>query len=83
VVSRCLIQDVADAVVVAVLAMEEDWSYALPKFEEPPATVAISLDGTCLHLCEGGWRETMVGTLASYDRRGERLHTVHLGATPE
>jgi hypothetical protein len=37
-----------------VLAKEEEWSYALPKFEEPPATVAISLDGTCLHLREDG-----------------------------
>jgi len=82
-VSRCLIQDVADAVAAAVLAKEEEWSYALPRFEEPPATVAISLDGTCLHLREDGWRETMVGTLAFYDREGERLHTVYLGATPE
>jgi hypothetical protein len=82
-VSRCLIQDVADAVAAAVLAKEEEWSYALPKFEEAPATVAISLDGTCLHLREDGWRETMVGTLAFYDREGERLHTVYLGATPE
>ena len=81
--SRCLIQDVADAVAAAVLIKQEEWSYALPKFEEPPATVAISLDGTCLHLCEDGWRETMVGTLAFYDREGERLHTVYLGATPE
>jgi hypothetical protein len=82
-VSRCLIQDIADAVAAAALAKQEDWSYALPKFEETPATVAISLDGTCLHLREDGWRETMVGTLAFYDRQGERLHTVYLGATPE
>ncbi len=82
-VSRCLIQDVAEAVAAAVLVKEEEWSYALPKFEEPPVTVAISLDGTCLHLREDGWRETMVGTLAFYDREGERLHTVYLGATPE
>ena len=46
-VSRCLIQDIADAVAAAALAKEEDWSYALPKFDHPPATVAISLDGTC------------------------------------
>jgi hypothetical protein len=82
-VSRCLIQDVANAVAAAVLVKEQEWSYALPKFEEPPVTVAISLDGTCLHLREDGWRETMVGTLAFYDREGERLHTVYLGATPE
>src|SRR3954449_12221960 len=49
-VSRCLIQDVADAVAAAALAKEEDWSYTLPKFDIPPATVAISLDGTCLLL---------------------------------
>ena len=82
-ISRCLIQDVADAVAAAALAKEEDWSYALPKFDEPPATVAISLDGTCLLMGEGGWRETMVGTLSFYDREGERQHTVYLAATPE
>jgi hypothetical protein len=82
-VSRCLIQDVADAVAAAALAKEEDWGYALPKFEEPPATVAISLDGTCTLMCEDGWREAMVGTLAFYDRGGVRQHTIYLAATPE
>ena len=57
-VSRCLIQDVADAVAAAVLAKQEDWSYAPPKFEKATATVAISLDGTCLHLW---WRVTAGG----------------------
>src|SRR5512143_478493 len=82
VISRCLIQDVADAVAAA-LAKEEDWSYTLPKFDEPPATVAISLDGTCTLMCEDGWPEAMVGTLAFYDREGERQHTIYLAATPE
>src|SRR3954462_9224328 len=82
-VSRCLIQDVADAVAAAAMAKEEGWSYTLPKFERPPATVAVSLDGTCTLMCEDGWREAMVGTLAFYDREGERLHTVYLAATPE
>jgi hypothetical protein len=83
VVSRCLIQDVADAVAAAALAKEEDWSYTLPKFETPPATVAISLDGTCTLMCEDGWREAMVGTLTFYDGEGERQHTIYLAATPE
>jgi hypothetical protein len=83
VVSRCLIQDIADAVAAAALAKEEDWSYTLPKFDEPPATVAVSLDGTCTLMGEDGWREAMVGTLAFYDREGERQHTVYLAATPE
>jgi hypothetical protein len=83
VVSRCLIQDIADAVAAAALAKQEDWSYTPPRFDEPPATVAISLDGTCTLMCEDGWREAMVGTLAFYDRQGERQHTIYLGATPE
>ena len=41
------------------------------------------LDGTCLLMCEDGWRETMVGTLGFYDRAGERQHTIYLAATPE
>jgi hypothetical protein len=82
-VSRCLIQDVADAVAAVAMAKEEDWSYALPKFEVPPVAVAISLDGTCMLMGEDGWRETMVGTLSFYDKEGERQHTIYLAATPE
>ena len=82
-VSRCLVQDVADAVAAAATAKQEDWGYALPKFERPPATVAVSLDGACTLMCEDGWREAMVGTLAYYDADGERQHTVYLAATPE
>ncbi|MGE5756481.1 MAG: ISKra4 family transposase [Planctomycetaceae bacterium] len=82
-VSRCLIQDVAAAVAAAALAKEAGGSYTLPQFEEAPATVAISLDGTCLLMGEDGWRETMVGTLSFYDREGERQHTIYLAATPE
>jgi hypothetical protein len=82
-VSRCLIQDVADAVAAVAMAKEEDWSYALPKFEVPPVAVAISLDGTCTLMGEDGWRETMVGTLSFYDKEGERQHTIYLAATPE
>src|SRR5436305_8582884 len=82
-VSRCLIQDVADAVAAAAMAKEEDWSYALPKFEVPPVTVAISLDGTCSLMGQDGWRETMVGSRGSYDAGGRRQHTIYLGATPE
>lgn len=82
-VSRCLVQDVADAVATVALAKEEDWSYRLPKLETPPTTVAFSLDGTCALMCEDGWRETMVGTISFYNREGERQHTIYLAATPE
>ena len=82
-VSRCLVQDIADAVAAVALAKEEDWSYHLPRLETAPATVAFSLDGTCALMCEDGWRETMVGTISFYDGEGERQHTIYLAATPE
>jgi hypothetical protein len=82
-VSRCLVQDIADAVAAVALAKEKDWSYHLPTMETPPATVALSLDGTCALMCEDGWRETMVGTISFYDRAGERQHSLYLAATPE
>ena len=82
-VSRCLVQDVADAVAAVALAKEEDRSYHLPEMETPPATVAFSLDGTCALMCEDGWRETMVGTISFYDGEGGRQHTIYLAATPE
>jgi hypothetical protein len=82
-VARCFVQDVAEAVAAVALAKEEDWEYALPALEAPVATVTIGMDGTCLMMCEDGWRETMVGTLGFYDDAGERQHTIYLGATPE
>jgi hypothetical protein len=82
-VSKCLIQDLADLVAAVALAEEESWSYSLPRWDEPPASVSVGLDGSCMHLSEDGWRETMVGTLGFYDAVGRRLHTIYLGATPE
>ena len=54
-----------------------------PKLEGPTTTITVGMDGTCLLMCEGGWRETMVGTIGFYDADGERQHTIYLGATPE
>src|SRR3954452_12490703 len=82
-VARCFVQDVTDAVATVALAKQEDWEYALPKLEEAPPTITIGMDGTCLLMCEGGWRETMVGTIGFYDAEGGRQHTVYPAATPE
>src|SRR3954470_23940047 len=82
-VARCFVQDVTDAVATVALARQEDWQYALPKLEQTPPTITIGMDGTCLLMCEGGWRETMVGTIGFYDADGERQHTIYLAATPE
>ncbi|UXE59207.1 MAG: hypothetical protein KA717_25275 [Woronichinia naegeliana WA131] len=44
------------------------------------ATAGIGLDGTCMLMCEDGYREAMVGTVSLYDSEGERQHTIYLGS---
>lgn len=82
-VSRSYLQGVAEAVGAVAQAKEEVWSYATPKPAATVASIAIGIDGTCMLLCEEGYREAMVGTLSLYDRQGERLHTTYVGASPE
>jgi hypothetical protein len=82
-VARSFVQNVADAVATVAVAKEESWDYALPEMERPVATIALGLDGTCLLMCEDGWRETMVGTIGFFDKAGERQHTIYMAATPE
>jgi hypothetical protein len=77
------IQRVSEAVAGIIEAKEEDWNYVPPQFEVEIASVAIGLDGTCMLLCDSGWREAMVGTISLYDGFGERVHTIYMGATPE
>jgi hypothetical protein len=77
------IQHVSEAVASIIEAKEENWNYVPPKLEVEIKTVAIGLDGTCMLLCDTGWREAMVGTISLYDRLGERQHTIYIGATPE
>jgi hypothetical protein len=81
-VSRCLVRDVAEAAAAVAQVKQESWSYSLPRFERPPASVGIGPDGTCLLMGEDGWRETMLGTLAFHDAEGERQHTVYPAAAP-
>jgi len=77
------IQRVSEAVASIIEAKEESWNYVPPQLEAEIASVAIGLDGTCMLLCQSGWREAMVGTISLYDALGERQHTIYLGATPE
>jgi hypothetical protein len=82
-ICRAFIQDVVDVVGSIAAATEEDWMYATPKQDKTVTTVSVSLDGTCVFLSQEGWREAMCGTISLYDRMGERLHTLYLGASPE
>ena len=82
-VSKRYVKSLGDIVGAYAVAKEETWSYALPEFERPCASIAIGVDGTCMLLQEDGWRLAMTGTIAFYDAQGERLHTIYAGATPE
>jgi hypothetical protein len=82
-VSRAYLQDLTEAVGSIAQAKEELWEYETPKLDKPIKSVAIGMDGTCMLLCDGGYREAMTGTISLYDKAGERQHTIYLGATPE
>jgi hypothetical protein len=77
------IQHISEAVASIIEVKEESWNDVPPKLEVEIKTVAIGLDGTCMLLCDTGWREAMVGTISLYDALGERQHTIYMGATPE
>jgi hypothetical protein len=82
-VSVSYLQRLSKAVGTVVQAKEESWNYEIPTLNARITTVGVGLDGTCMLLCEEGWREAMVGTISLYDAQGERHHTIYLGATPE
>lgn len=82
-VSRCYLQDIADAVGAIAQEKRPQWKYADPVEHAQVELVSLSIDGACLFYCQDGWRTAMVGTISLYDATGERLHTVYLGAPPE
>jgi len=83
VVARSYLQGVAEAVGGIAQAREESWRYATPKLDRAVNSVAVGIDGTCMLMCQDGYREAMTGTVSLYAADGERLHTIYVGATPE
>lgn len=83
-VSHRVLQRLAEAVASVVQIKEETWSYTVPNIEEVEITaMSIGLDGTCMLMCGGDYRQAMVGTIALYDKEGERQHTMYIAAPPE
>jgi hypothetical protein len=79
---KASLQDLATDVGTVVQTKEESWSYATPALGKV-ATVGIGVDGTCMLICDQNWREAMTGSISLYDKDGERLHTIYIGAAPE
>jgi len=49
----------------------------------PVAILATGVDGTTVPVVGEAYKEAMCGTIALYDKAGERLHTEYLGTMPE
>lgn len=82
-VPRSFVQNISEIVGAIVLAREESWTYSTPVPSDMDIdVVTIGVDGTCAHMCEEGWRETMVGSISLYSH-GERIHSTYIGAIPE
>lgn len=62
---------------------EHSMSYKLPVDLGVVHHVAISRDGAQMPVCPSGWREAMCGSIAFYDAKGERLHTIYKACSPE
>lgn len=82
-VTRSFIQNIAEAVSAVIEAKEDNWRYDVPDLDAKVSAVSVGMDGTCMLLCEDGYREAMVGTIALFDKEGDRLHTIYAAASPE
>lgn len=83
-VSLALVQRLSEAVSSVVQIKEESWTYHVPEIKDTEIkTIGIGLDGTCMLMCKEGYRQAAVGTIALYDKNGERQHTTYIAAAPE
>ena len=83
-IAHAMMQRLSEAVASVVQIKEETWSYTVPNVEDAEIkTLSIGLDGTCMLMCGGAYRQAMVGTIALYDALGERQHTMYIAAPPE
>ena len=82
-VARSFVQNVCDAIGVVAFAKEAEWQYDLPEMDKAVHSISVGLDGTCMLLSEDGYRQAMVGTIAFFDKDGERQHTIYTAAAPE
>ncbi|MGH9751989.1 MAG: hypothetical protein ACREA2_04335 [Blastocatellia bacterium] len=81
--SPSFIRETATQVGQIAIGKATTWQLKAPPPEVPVEIVATGLDGTTMPLRGEDYKEAMCGTIALYDKRGERLSTEYLGAMPE
>jgi hypothetical protein len=80
--SRSYIRDISHSVG-SLVEEKKTWNYATEIPSDSVSTVGVSVDGTCMLLCEDGYRQAMVGSISLYDALGERLYTRYTAFPPE
>src|SRR5262245_16443218 len=81
--SPSFIRDIAQQVGSLAVEKATTWQLEAPSPETPVEVVATGFDGTSATIRGEDYKEAMCGTIALYDKRGERLSTEYLGAMPE
>jgi len=82
-VSRSFVQNIVDWVGAIACAKEQLWEYQTPQLDQHVASIVVSLDGAHILIRDDGWREAMVGVISLYSSKGERLHSIYIGNSPE
>ena len=67
----------------SLVAEKKNWNYDIEVSAEHVSSVGVSLDGTCMLLCNEGYRQAMVGSITLYCHGGERLYTRYTALPPE
>jgi hypothetical protein len=80
--SRQYIQSLSQSVG-SLIAEKKNWNYDIDISNEHVKSIGISLDGTCMLLCNEGYRQAMVGSISLYYYGGERLYTRYTALPPE
>ena len=83
-IAKSFAQDLGVAVAaLATVRADSDFEQWHPLSEpREVSTIALGVDGAHLNTREDGWRQSMAGTLALYDKDGERLETLYAGGGP-
>lgn len=81
--SREFVQSLSEKVGQVAMEKEFEWSYAVPPMPDVVRSIAIGRDGTTVPIVGGQYREAMNGTIALYNAKGERMHTIYATCSPE